>query len=154
MIPDQQGKDVLLLVIYSVRLHWDVLLLMISMVGSLTTCKKGKSLRVHFLFKKKKERERRCRGSVTHHTPLPQLSSSFPRGFSSPILPSLNYGNHGVTKTLTFAFTPGFCGESHLLKGSTLYASDSQNQISRLISSPKIHFTFPYATSLHHLTGP
>lgn len=50
IIPDQQWRDVLLLLVYYVGLYLDVLLQMINMVCSLITYTKGIFLKVHFLY--------------------------------------------------------------------------------------------------------
>lgn len=67
----------------------------------------------------------------------------------SPILPSLNSEDQAFKRIVTFVFTPGFSGESFLLKASTLYA-DSQNQISR----QPLPSNIPYISICYYFTPP
>lgn len=115
------------------------------MACSLITYKKGRSLRVHFLQKKKHKGGEGC---VMHlHNPIPWLFSLINSSFSKLSKPSIHM-------ILAFIFTPVFFWEAHLLRASTLYATDSQNEILMLTSSPKIYSTFPFATSSPQLIDP
>lgn len=107
IIPDQQWKDVSLLLICYVRLCLDVLLLMINMVCSLTAYKKGRFLRVHFLLKKKKvERGVSCILILMFFG----FSVSQMVFFPSPILLSLNSQSQVFTRE-------DFCLLSYFLLG-------------------------------------
>lgn len=107
IIPDQQWKDVSLLLICYVRLCLDVLLLMINMVCSLTAYKKGRFLRVHFLLKKKKGGE----GCILHLNTHVLWLFCFTDGFfPSPILLSLNSQSQVFTRE-------DFCLLSYFLLG-------------------------------------